>query len=58
MEEITLPSPSTCPSLRMCSVPGLEGQIPRTGEEDEACLGKGPWGLGGRGRILLGIGRE
>lgn len=37
--------------------PGLEGQIART-EEDEACLGKGPWGLGRRGRILFGIGRE
>lgn len=24
--------------------PGLDGQIARTGEEDEACLGKGPWG--------------
>lgn len=47
-EIILIPPPSICPSPRMCSAPRLEGQLPRTAEEDEAGLGKGTWGLGGK----------
>lgn len=49
-EKITfLPPPSICLSPGTCSALGLEEQLSRTGEEDEACLGQGTWGLGGVG---------
>lgn len=48
------PPPSNVPSARMCSAPGLEARLARTGDKDEACLGKGPGHWLGRGKILPG----